>query len=106
MADRENQDRICGLFDAVQSQIARPATGDDQLSQAMLDRTSHHRVSPQDLNSLGDQTDGLGRRRRVGLQKKIRESFEIGKCTFGIDQRRQDLAFGLAGFLPATRAAR
>ena len=106
MADRENQNRICGLFDAVQGQIPRPAAGDDQLSQAMLDRTTHHRVSPQDLNSLGDQTDGLGRCRRVGLQKKIRESFEIGECTFGIDQRRQDLAFGLASFLPATRAAR
>jgi|GEM_PF-6216863 len=106
MADRENQNRIRSLFDAVQRQIPRPAAGDDQLSQAMLDRTTHHRVSPQDVNSLGDQTDGLGSCRRIGLQKKIRESFEIGKCTFGIDQRRQDLAFGLAGFLPATRAAR
>jgi hypothetical protein len=106
MPDRKNQDRLGFLLDTVQSQIARPTAGDHQLSQAMLDRATHHRVVPEDLNGLFDQADGLGCCRRIGGEQEIRESFEIGECLFGIDQRRHDRGFGRAGFLPATRAAR
>lgn len=106
VADRENQNRFRFLLDAVKSQIPRSTTGDHQLSQTMLDWAAHHRVSPEHSNSLLDQTDGLGCCRGVGIEQKIGESFEVGERTFRIDQRRQDLAFGLAGLLPATRAAR
>lgn len=106
MAYGMDQNGLLFFFEAVEGHVTCSAAGDDQFPQFMLDGTPDQRMAPQHGDCFLDQSDCIRSRNRVVLGKKVGESLDVGKRLARIAQLRQDLAFGLAGFLPTMRALR
>jgi len=106
MAYGMDQNGLLAFFKAVEGHVTRPATRDEQLPQFMLDGTPDQRMAPQHCDGFLNQSHRLRSRNRIALGQEVGQPLKIGKCTPRIDQLRQDMAFGLAGFLPAMRAFR
>lgn len=106
MAYGMDQNGLLFFFEAVEGRVTRFATRDDQFPQFMLDGTPDQRMALQHGDGFLDQSDRFHSRNRIALGQEIGQSLDVGKRLARIAQLRQDLAFGLAGFLPAMRALR
>ena len=65
---------------------------------------SDQRMMLEHAHGFRDQFDRVHRRRRIVLEKEIRQSHQIGKGCLRVDQLRQDFAFGCLADLPAALA--
>lgn len=106
MAYGVDQDGLLPFFEAVEGDVTRPAARDDQFPQFMLDGAPDQWMTLQHGDGFLDQSNRFRSRYRIVLGEEIGQPLEVGKRLPRIDQPRQDLAFGLAGFLPAMRALR
>lgn len=106
MADRQHQDGLPILLEAVEGQVTGTSAGYHQFSQSILDGTTDQRMTTQQLDGFPDQLKRLGCRRRITLGEEVGQPYEIGKRSFRVAQLCQDRAFGFAGLLPAMRAFR
>ena len=106
MANRKNEHRILIRFKTVQRGIATAAAGNNQLPQIRLRRTADERMPPQNKNGLLDQPDRLLRSSRIAFDREIIQSIQIAEGAIGVDQTRQDFAFGRFAGLPPIRFRR
>lgn len=106
MPDRQNQDGVVILLEAVEGHVTGTSARYHQLSQCILHGATDQRMTNQQLDGFRYQSNRLCRRRRIGLDQEVGQPFKVGKRSSGIAQLCQDLAFGLAGLLPAMRAFR
>lgn len=58
----------------------------------------------ENLNCFQNELGRFRRRGRLGFKNEISEPFEVDERSPGINQLRQDLAFGLETALPRARA--
>lgn len=102
----EHENNVSLLLVVVQRQIAGPSARDDELPQAVLDRSTDQRVILQYLQRFRDQLDGFQCRRGFRRTKKVRNPLEIGERSSRVDQPRQDRARGFGAGFACTRARR
>ena len=93
-------------FEAIERGIAATTAGNDQFPQIQLGKTANERMPLQDKNSFLDQSDRLRSSLRIALDQEIVQSIEIVKSAVGVDQTRQDFAFGRFAGLPPIRFRR
>lgn len=103
MANRKNEDGIDPFVKAVQRQITRLATRNNQSAQPMLGGTANQRVASRQFDGLGDQVNCFRRCRGIDGDQEIGQPRQIDKRSFRIAQPRQERAFGLAGLVSAMR---
>jgi len=101
-----DQDGVVHFLETVKGHVARPAAGYQQLPQFVLNGAADQWMTTQQCDGFLDQAERIRCGDRVAPGQKVGKSFEVGKRPCRIDQLRQDLAFGLADFLPAMRAFR
>ena len=103
MANRKDQHCILIVLEAVERDIAGTTAGYHQFAQRELDRTTDQRMASQQAHGFLDQFNRLKRRLRIGPDQEVGQPFEVRQRPSELAQLCQDLAFGLAGFLPAMR---
>lgn len=94
------------LFKTVERRVTAAPARDNQFPQIRLHRSADKRMALQDEYGFLDQPDRLQRGLRVDLDKERVQPFKIGERTPGVDQARQDFAFGRSGRLPPARFRR
>jgi hypothetical protein len=80
VSDSQYQNGVVFRFAAVERYIACLAAGYDQFAQKTFHRAPDQGVTPQDVDSLRDQFDGLASGYRISINQKVSESIEIVEC--------------------------
>ncbi len=100
MSNGKDQHSVMLHLVAVQSDVTGLSARDDQLSHVVFNRTPNQWMVFENLYCLRNQFSRFHGRGRLCFEEEIGESFEISERASGIDQLRQDLAFGLEATLP------
>lgn len=104
MPHGENEYRVVRFLVAVQSKVAGSATRYDQFPHVLLRRRPYQRVIFEYLQCFQNQFSRFQGCNGICFKEEIGETFKVGERPPGINQSRQDLAFGLEAALPFSRA--
>lgn len=104
MANREDQHYILSFFVAVKRHIAAVSTRNHQLSKPRFHLATDKRVIAENQHRFRDQVKRGKGCVRVDICKKVCNALDVVLRPLRVYQPRQDLAFGLAAFLPCIRA--
>jgi hypothetical protein len=93
-------------FKTVERRVTAAPARNNQFPQIRLHRSADKRMALQNEYGFLDQPDRLQRGLRIALDKERVQPLKIGESTPGVDQARQDFAFGRFGCLPPARFRR
>ncbi len=94
------------LFKAVERRVTAAPARNDQFPQIRLDRSADKRMPLQNEYGFLDQPDRLESGLRIALDQERVQPLKIIESTPGVDQTRQDFAFGRFDCLPPARFRR